>query len=204
MKAIIFLVNPDQNSFCHTIAERVENSLKKRGVEIQLYDLYKVHFDPVLTKEDLFRNDSFDELITAISARLTDSELIIFIHPDWWGQPPAMLKGLIDRVFRRGIAYDFEGGEFEKKKHVPLLTDKKAFVFCTTDSDSAEHIDLLQKVWRIGVFDFCGLTDNRVEVFTDVRNSSYVRRNSWLEQIESILSSGLRDQTPPTSLNASE
>ncbi len=188
MKAAMFLAHPDTNSFCHAIADRVETVLKNRGVELKRYDLYKLHFDPVLSKEDLIRNDSFDDLTTEISTQLIESDLIIFIHPDWWGQPPAIMKGLIDRVFRRGIAYDFEGGEFETKKQVPLLTDKKGLVFCTTDSVNDEHIDLLQKLWKIGVFDFCGLNDNQIEVFTDVRNSSFALRKDWFEKIESILS----------------
>ena len=39
---------------------------------------------------------------------------IIAIHPNWWGQPPAMLKGWIDRVLRPDVACKFlegDGGE---------------------------------------------------------------------------------------------
>jgi NAD(P)H dehydrogenase (quinone) len=32
---------------------------------------------------------------------------IVVVHPNWWGQPPAVLKGWIDRVIRPGIAYRF-------------------------------------------------------------------------------------------------
>ncbi len=28
-------------------------------------------------------------------------------HPNWWGQPPAILKGWVDRVLRPGVAYDW-------------------------------------------------------------------------------------------------
>ncbi len=45
---------------------------------------------------------------------LMASDLLIFVHPNWWGQPPAILKGWIDRVFRPGLTYRFEEGDSGK------------------------------------------------------------------------------------------
>jgi len=36
---------------------------------------------------------------------------IVFVHPDWWGMPPAILKGWIDRVLRSGVTYQFLEGD---------------------------------------------------------------------------------------------
>jgi hypothetical protein len=36
---------------------------------------------------------------------LSESDGIVVIHPNWWGQPPAIPKGWRDRVFRPGVAY---------------------------------------------------------------------------------------------------
>jgi NAD(P)H dehydrogenase (quinone) len=35
----------------------------------------------------------------------------IIVHPNWWGQPPAILKGWVDRVLRPGVAYRFLEGD---------------------------------------------------------------------------------------------
>jgi len=38
---------------------------------------------------------------------------IVVVHPNWWGQPPAILKGWVDRVLRPDGAYlfvDRDGG----------------------------------------------------------------------------------------------
>ncbi len=35
---------------------------------------------------------------------LAAAEEIVVVHPSWWGQPPAILTGWIDRVMRPGIA----------------------------------------------------------------------------------------------------
>ena len=36
---------------------------------------------------------------------IAEADGIVVVHPNWWGQPPAMLKGWIDRVLRVGVAY---------------------------------------------------------------------------------------------------
>lgn len=186
MKATLFLAHPDMSSFCHAIADHVCGALKECDVDICVVDLYKINFNPVLTMEEYVRKDSFDEQVSTITSQLESSDIIIFIHPDWWGGPPAILKGMIDRVFRQGVAYNFEGDEFEKKRKVLLFADKKTMVFCTTDSSDTQHIDYLKAVWKQGVFDFCGITDNRIIIFSDIRNSSYSDRCGCLDQAESV------------------
>ena len=34
----------------------------------------------------------------------------MFVYPIWWGRPPAMLLGYIDRMFASGFAYRDNGG----------------------------------------------------------------------------------------------
>ena len=43
----------------------------------------------------------------AIAANWPRPTAIVVVHPNWWGQPPAILKGWIDRVFRQGVVYEF-------------------------------------------------------------------------------------------------
>ena len=42
---------------------------------------------------------------------------VVIIHPNWWGQSPAILKGWVDRVIRPGVAYEFL--EDDKGEGVP-------------------------------------------------------------------------------------
>ena len=39
-------------------------------------------------------------------------------HPNWWGMPPAILKGWVDRVVRPGLAYEFLEGDSLSLIHI--------------------------------------------------------------------------------------
>ncbi len=76
------------------------------------HDLYEEKFDPLLTVDELGSDTSDDRLVNLYAGELMGSDCLFFIHPNWWGQPPAILKGYIDRVIRPPYAYDFPPGGF--------------------------------------------------------------------------------------------
>jgi len=43
--------------------------------------------------------------------KFSEASGIVIVHPNWWGQPPAILKGWVDRVLRPGVAYEFTEGD---------------------------------------------------------------------------------------------
>jgi len=58
----------------------------------------------------------------------------VIVHPTWWGQPPAILKGWIDRVIRPGVAYRFREGDAGEGIPDGLPAAKAALVFTTSDT----------------------------------------------------------------------
>ena len=60
---------------------------------------------------------------------------IVIVHPNWWGQPPAILKGWVDRVIRPGVAYRFEEGD--KGEGVPVACSRQDLrcVFNTSNTE---------------------------------------------------------------------
>ena len=63
---------------------------------------------------------------------------IIIVHPNWWGQPPAILKGWVDRLLRPGVAYEFLEGD--KGEGIPrgLLRANCAVVFNTSNTETLQ------------------------------------------------------------------
>ena len=112
------------------------------------------------------------------------------IHPNWWGQPPAILKGWVDRVFRHGLAYRF--GENDKGEGVPvgLLKAKAAVVINTanTPEDREKEVfgDPLVNLWRTCVFDFCGISEFHRLLFTPVIVSSEEERDGWIDEAKGV------------------
>ena len=56
-------------------------------------------------------DESDDELLKVHQKDIANDHGIVIVHPNWWSEPPAILKDWIDRVLRQGVAYDFAPGD---------------------------------------------------------------------------------------------
>ena len=78
------------------------------------------------------------------------------VHPNWWGQPPAMLKGWIDRVLRQGVAY-----EFGPRRVVEPADGQDGHGLTTSNTPRDDELrlfgDPLDNLWKACVFNFCGV-----------------------------------------------
>lgn len=102
---VVILCHPEQDSFNAAIAAAYSATAREHGHEVIVRDLYAIGFHPVLKSaerpgpsERLF-SDVIDEL-----AVLKDADVFVLVYPIWFGGPPAMLKGYVERVFGSGVA----------------------------------------------------------------------------------------------------
>ncbi|MFI3150508.1 NAD(P)H-dependent oxidoreductase [Streptococcus suis] len=135
-KALIVFAHPRKESFTHALVARVEQALRKNGIEVTVRDLYALGFDPVLRGEDAIhiKNGQFVRDAAAYPADvqvemdlIAESDLLVYIFPSWWNGMPAIMKGYVDRVFQHGFAYSFESDEPRQ-----LFSTKKAMFFTPT------------------------------------------------------------------------
>jgi hypothetical protein len=78
---------------------------------VSFHDLYAEGFDPLLPACELPSDCELPERIAKWCDEIASAEGIVIVHPNWWGQLPAILKGWIDRVIRPGVAYRFLDGD---------------------------------------------------------------------------------------------
>lgn len=186
MRYLIILAHPDTKSFNKVIADTIKNNLTAPGNEVILHDLYAENFNPLLSIEEIKRKFSFDEDIQRYSIELSRADHIIFIHPDWWGQMPAILKGWIDRVFRQGTAFEYDGPDFEEKQKIALLTGKIATVIITTDRNPETM--LIKNYWEKDILSYCGIEDTEILIHFSTRTAGSKERKKIIERIISRLS----------------
>ncbi|MGL5008949.1 MAG: NAD(P)H-dependent oxidoreductase, partial [Paracoccaceae bacterium] len=107
MKVLSLVAHPRPSSFCHAISERARAALLAHGHEIHHHDLYAEQFDPCLTAEEAYTiGDTLertlarttDPLLRHHRAQLSSADGLLIVHPNWWGKPPAILAGWLDRV----------------------------------------------------------------------------------------------------------
>ena len=104
MKALLVIGHPDNSSFSHAMAKVAAEVLVDAGYSLVTHDLYAESFNPVQPTGESQNTSSDDALVETHCAELKMADLILVFHPNWWSQPPAIVKGWIDRVFRLGTA----------------------------------------------------------------------------------------------------
>ena len=187
MKISVILAHPDKNSFNHAIAMTAIETLKHNGHTLCFHNLYAEQFNPILPLWEIPKEGPLSREIERHCREIEAAEGIVVVHPNWWGQPPAILKGWVDRIIRPGVAYEFL--ENDQGEGVPngLLRAKTAIVFNTsnTKSEREKNVfgDPLELIWKNCIFDLCGVPNFYRRMFTIVVVSSEEQRAAWLQEV---------------------
>ena len=122
---------------------------------------------------------------------IAQAQGIVIVHPNWWGQPPAILKGWVDRVLRPEVAYRFQEGDAGDGVPVGLLQAKAAVVFTTSNTPGERELavfgDPLETLWKNCIFGLCGVPLVFRKNFAVVVTSTPAQRQAWLEEVREML-----------------
>jgi NAD(P)H dehydrogenase (quinone) len=191
MNVSVILAHPNPESFNHAIARTALSRLQNNNHTVMFHDLYAEQFDPLLPTEEIPTNVSLPEQIEMHCQEIYSAEGIIIVHPNWWGQPPAILKGWVDRVMRPDVAYKFLEGDTGEGTPVGLLKAHTAIVFNTSNTGAKREREVfgdpVQLTWKNCIFDLCGVRSFYREMFTIVVTSTVEKRQEWLEKVDSII-----------------
>jgi len=199
MKILIILGHPDPDSLNHAIAYTVRDDLRSAGHDIMFHDLYAEGFPPLLFAEEIPESGKLHQQIEAHCHELSSADGVVIVHPNWWGQPPAILKGYIDRVFRPGVAYRFEEGDGGEGIPIGLLNASTAVVINTSNTPAAREQtafgDPLEAIWRRCIFDLCGVRDFYRRMFAVVVTSTIDQRLGWIEEAKKLCRTAFVDSS---------
>ena len=188
MEISVILAHPYPESFNHAIYKAVLETLKINGHQINAHNLYEEEFKPLLEGSELATGETSDALVLKHRQEIKKAQGIIIIHPNWWGQPPAILKGWMDRVLRSGVAYEFEEGDDGSGVPEGLLVAEVAMVFNTSNTPAEREIrvfgDPLERIWRDCIFDFLGIKNYYRKMFRVIASSTFDEREQWLEEVK--------------------
>ncbi len=191
MNVSIIVAHPNPRSFNHAIARAAQAELEKNGHAITFHDLHAEGFDPLLPFEEIPMDAPLPPAIEAQSREIAQADGVIVVHPNWWSQPPAILKGWMDRVLRPGTAYKFGTGPKGEGIIIGLLRARAALVFTTSntpaDQEAALYGDPLEGLWKRCVWGFCGVKNVHRELFSVVITSTPKQRAEWLEQTRTLV-----------------
>ncbi len=195
MNVLLLLAHPDPNSFNHAIAQRAARVATRLGHSVTSHDLYAEGFPALLPSCEIPREGDLEPVISTHCSELAAADAIVIVHPNWWGMPPAVLKGYVDRAFRPGVAYEFVEGDCGEGVPVGLLKARVGIVLNTSNTAIQRELDVfgdpLETLWRNCIFGLCGVSDVRRRVFQTVCTSTLGQREDWLEEVEQIVAQTL-------------
>lgn len=191
MRISIILAHPNPASFNHAIAAAVADELTQSGHSVTFHDLHRERFDAILPAAELSSEATLAPEIAAHCREAALADGFVIVHPNWWGMPPAILKGWIDRVLRAGVAYRFIAGDNGEGIPIGLLRAKAAVVLNTANTprqrEEAVFGDPLEALWKKCIFDLCGVLKVERRMFRVVVESTPDQRAGWLQEARELV-----------------
>lgn len=182
MNYLIIYAHPNKESLNSSILEETETTLKsKPDGTVKILDLYANKFNPCLLFDSANPRRNLDSREETKNYRdaISWANHIIFVYPIWWGRPPAILLGFIDKVFVSGFAY-----QKSPKSVMPegLLKKKEATIITTQNGPALITRILYHNTHRIlmkrQVLNFCGI--KKVKFF-EIGNSESMSTQRFLK-----------------------
>ncbi len=104
---VVVLCHPASDSFNAAVAARYCAAVAECGQVAVLRDLYRMEFDPIMRASDQPGAADFAPCprVAEERALIADATVVVFVYPIWFGTPPAMLKGYVERVFGADVAW---------------------------------------------------------------------------------------------------
>jgi putative NADPH-quinone reductase len=191
MNISVILAHPNPKSFNHAIAKAATDEIRRNGHTVYFHDLYAEKFDPILLDSEIPEKAIVSKVVEDHCREVASSDGIVIVHPNWWGQPPAVLKGWIDRILRPGVAYNFLEGDAGEGVPIGLLKAEIAVVFNTSNTPAEREDEIfgdpLELIWKKCIFELCGVKNYYREMFRVVATSTDIQRAEWLEKVRNTM-----------------
>jgi putative NADPH-quinone reductase len=183
MRFMVTLDHPWEQSFNHAILSRVVAVLRECGHAVDVLDLHRENFDPVLRANELAiytQGKWLDPKVAEYQSRIKQVDHLIYIFPVWWEVMPALLKGFFDKVFLPDWA-------FREADAAPLLTHIQSGTAITTMGAPRPIYTSVEAVLCQGILTFCGVRQTRWFNICEVGVKTQDERLAWLASIEAYL-----------------
>jgi putative NADPH-quinone reductase len=188
-KIVLICGNPDADSFTGSVLETYDMAAREAGHEVVRYNLGDLKFDPILHKGYKEIQPLEPDLVELQNA-IRECDHIVIAYPNWWCTMPALLKGLFDRFWLPGFAFNFNK---ETKRVESHLTGRTARVFILSGSHSP-----FKTWWRFGdytneiqygILEFAGIK-TKVTSFGPCERVDDACRSGWMQQIAKLGKAG--------------
>lgn len=184
-KILVILGHSDTDTFTGKAADRYEAGALQGGHEVERVNIGELRFDPILHKGYKMIQELEPDLI-ALQEKIKWADHVVIAYPNWWCTMPAILKGLFDRIWLPGFAFNFDK---ETKKLIKRLKGKTGRVIIIAGTHSPFRTwwkfgDFTNEI-QYGILDFAGIKA-KVSAFGPCDRIDDEVRVKWLTEIETL------------------
>ena len=177
--------HPDKDSFSGTVADHYQAGAQDAGHSVERVNLGDLNFDPILHKGYKEIQHLEPDLI-ALQDKFRAADHIVIVYPNWWCTMPALLKGLFDRFWLPGFAFNFNKQTKKIEKH---LAGKTGRVIILSGSHSPfmtwwQFGDYTNEI-QYGILEFAGIR-TQVSSFGPCEKVDESVRGKWLKDVENL------------------
>lgn len=161
MNVLLIDAHPDEGRYCSHLLGVYRESLPPTA-EVTLVALRDLAFSPNLAHGYRKRTD-WEPDITRLAQLLDACDHIAFAFPMWWGAEPAVLKGLLDRLFLPGFTFAYHENDTWWDRN---MAGRSADVIVTMDTPPLflrlAYGNALIHRWRKQILGFAGFKPVRI------------------------------------------
>jgi putative NADPH-quinone reductase len=143
MEVLVVCAHPHEDSYNHALAAAVEQGFVRGGHQVTTLDLYALGFSAAMSTAEHRAYHGGQPLLDPMAAEhaalVRRAETLVFVYPTWWSQPPAILRGWLERVLVPGVAFRFDA----KGKVRPGLRHVRRIVGVSTYGAPWTYVKLL-------------------------------------------------------------
>jgi putative NADPH-quinone reductase len=184
-KVLVLCGHPDKDSFSGTVADHYQVGAQDAGHTVERVNIGELNFDPILHK-GYKEIQALEPDLIALQDKFRNADHIVVIYPNWWCTMPAILKGLFDRFWLPGFAFNFNKQTKQIEKH---LKGKTGRVIILSGSHSPfktwwQFGDYTNEI-QYGIMEFAGIRTN-VSSFGPCEKVNDEIRVKWLKEVENL------------------
>lgn len=187
---VVLCGHPDAESFSGTVADHYQAGAEDAGHVVSRVNIGDLHFDPILHK-GYKEIQALEPDLIALQNKFREANHIVIIYPNWWCTMPAILKGLFDRFWLPGFAFNFNKETKKIEKH---LNGRTGRVIILSGSHSPfmtwwQFGDYTNEI-QYGILEFAGIR-TEVSSYGPCEKVDDTVRVKWLKEVENLGKKGL-------------
>ncbi len=188
-RILILNGHPGETSLSRQFADHYAQAAEQAGAEIRIHHLPDMQFDVDFGQGNYSKFKPLELPLEMFMEDLDWANHFVLTTPMWWGGLPAKLKGLFDRAFVPGRAFNTKV-KTRMGMPTPMLTGKTARVILTSDTplwfERLIYKRAILHQLNKQILGFVGIKPTRYTYFSGASDATNDMVQKWTQQVTSI------------------